>query len=346
MTDRTPPAAGARPLLEVRGLSQQFAVGHDVLGRPSQWLRAVQDVSLDLRPGRTLGIVGESGCGKSTLARTILHLQRPSAGRVCFDGQPLDDLGPAGLRRLRQDMQIVLQDPFGALNPRRPVGASIADGVRGRNARAQVAALLERVGLRAEDASRYPHEFSGGQRQRICIARALASRPRLIVADEAVSALDVSVQAQILNLLSELRSEFGLSFLFISHNLSVVRAFCDQVAVMYLGRIVEQGPAESIFTAPAHPYTRALISAVPVADPHRQVTRAVLSGDIPSPLSPPSGCAFRTRCPHATPACAASRPEARQLCAPGHMAACHRLGDLPGGAIWPAAPGIKDESPC
>lgn len=324
------------PILQIRELSQRFPVGTNVLGRPTQWLHAVQDVSITLLPGETLGIVGESGCGKSTLARSILHLPPPSGGQVLFEGQDLSLTNAAELRNLRRDMQIVLQDPFGALNPRRSVGASIADGLVGKDKHRRAGALLERVGLRALDVNRYPHEFSGGQRQRICIARALAPQPRLLIADEAVSALDVSVQAQILNLLADLRSDFQLTFLFISHNLSVVRAFCDRVAVMYLGRVVESSPSELLFTDPIHPYTRALISAVPVPDPARRHQHVALRGDLPSPLSPPSGCAFRTRCPYAAEVCAQSVPPLVPL-EGGREVACHRIDVVRRGPIWTQA---------
>jgi len=326
------------PLLYVEGLSQRFAVATDVPGRPSQWLHAVENVDLELYPGESLGIVGESGCGKSTLARTILHLHKPSAGRVTFQGRDVGTASATELAALRRDMQIVLQDPFGALNPRRSVGASIADGIKGHDRSRKAQALLERVGLSAADYGRYPHEFSGGQRQRICIARALAPEPKLLIADEAVSALDVSVQAQILNLLGELRADLGLSFLFISHNLAVVRAFCDRLAVMYLGRVVETGPTEAVFTDPAHPYTRALISAVPIPDPAHPGQHALLEGDVPSPLTPPSGCAIRTRCPHAVAACAEAVP-AMASAGDGRAAACVRLDEVPRGPIWDTAEG-------
>ncbi len=334
------------PLLRVEGLSQRFAVARDIFGRPSQWLEAVDRVSLDLRRGETLGIVGESGCGKSTLARSILQLTAPSAGRVIFDGVDLGAADAATLRRMRKRMQIVMQDPFSALNPRRPIGASIADGVTGPGRRDRVRALLEKVGLSGDDYGRYPNEFSGGQRQRICIARALGPGPDLLIADEAVSALDVSVQAQILNLLAGLRQDFGLSFLFISHNLSVVRAFCDRIAVMYLGRIVETGPTEAIFSDPVHPYTRALISAVPIPVPgRRRAARAqLLPGDVPSPLNPPSGCRFRTRCPHAQTECAATVPPLDPIAAGRHVA-CLRRPVLPRGPVW-AAPTAPESAAC
>lgn len=328
-------------LLKVEGLSQRFAVAHDVLGRPSQWLDAVDRVSLDLRRGETLGIVGESGCGKSTLARSILHLTPPASGRVVFDGVDLGTADTATLRQMRGRMQVVMQDPFSALNPRRSIGSSIGDGIVGRGRRKRVRDLLEKVGLSGDDYGRFPNEFSGGQRQRICIARALGPGPELLVADEAVSALDVSVQAQILNLLAGLRQDFGLSFLFISHNLSVVRAFCDRVAVMYLGRIVETGPTEQIFNDPVHPYTRALIAAVPIPVPGRANGARVelLPGDVPSPLDPPSGCRFRTRCPHANADCAATAPSLAPI-ASGREVACLRVPVLRRGPVWttPTAP--------
>lgn len=329
-------------ILQVESLTQRFPIDTNALGRPTRWLHAVENVSFTLARGETLGIVGESGCGKSTLARSVLQLYKPTAGHVRFDGSDLGSASASDMRKLRKQMQIVLQDPFGALNPRRSVGSSIADGLDGGNIRARVGELLERVGLRAEDHARYPHEFSGGQRQRICIARALAPQPRLLVADEAVSALDVSVQAQILNLLSQLRADFGLSFLFISHNLSVVRAFCDRVAVMYLGRIVEIGPTEKLFTDPAHPYTRALMSAVPVPDPTRRHQHVPLRGELPSPLNPPTGCAFRTRCLYAADACAqVAPPLSRQ--GEGREVACIRLNDVDRGPVWTQS---KEPSPC
>lgn len=320
-------------MLQVESLTQRFPIDRSALGRPTRWLHAVENVSFTLGRRETLGIVGESGCGKSTLARSILQLYKPTSGHVRFDGCDLGSASASEIRKLRRHMQIVLQDPFGALNPRRSVGASIADGLIGGNKRTRVGELLERVGLRAEDAVRYPHEFSGGQRQRICIARALAPQPKLLIADEAVSALDVSVQAQILNLLSQLRADFGLSFLFISHNLSVVRAFCDRVAVMYLGRIVEIGPTEKLFTDPAHPYTRALISAVPVPDPTRRHQHIPLRGELPSPLNPPTGCAFRTRCLYAADACAQVAPPLRTQ-GDGREAACLRLDVVDRGPVW------------
>ncbi len=339
-------ATSDTPLLRVAGLSQRFAVSRDIFGRPSQWLEAVDRVDLELAAGETLGIVGESGCGKSTLARTILHLHRPSAGKVIFDGVDLGSAGPARLRQMRRRMQIVMQDPYSALNPRRTIGSSIADGVTGGDRRAKVRALLEKVGLSAGDAGRYPNEFSGGQRQRICIARALGPDPDLLIADEAVSALDVSVQAQILNLLAGLRRDFGLSFLFISHNLAVVRAFCDRVAVMYLGRIVETGPTEAVFQDPRHPYTRALISAVPIPQPgRRRERRRLLAGDVPSPLDPPSGCRFRTRCPHADEGCARTAPVLERL-GDARQVACLRLGTLERGPVWAAPVSQAEARPC
>jgi oligopeptide/dipeptide ABC transporter ATP-binding protein len=272
--------------------------------------------------------VGESGCGKSTLARLVLRLIEPDAGEVRFDGEDVLAARRARLRQLRRRMQVIFQDPYASLNPRMPVGEAIGEGLRihglgtAREREARVAELLETVGLRAEHAARYPHEFSGGQRQRIGIARALALSPDLIVADEPVSSLDVSIQAQILNLLCDLRERFGIAYLFISHDLRVVRHLSERVAVMYLGRVVELAPAERIYTRPQHPYTEALLSAVPVPEPGRRRTRIVLRGDVPSPIAPPPGCPFHPRCPKAIALCATERPALREV-APGHLSACH-----------------------
>ena len=278
-------------------------------------VQAVRSVDLSLARGEALGVVGESGSGKSTLGRLLLGLLAPSAGHVRFDGARLDGVGRAEWRRLRRRMQIVFQDPYGSLDPRRRAGAQIADGlaIHGTSGdrRASVAALLAKVGLDPSHAQRFPHEFSGGQRQRIGIARALATGPEFLVADEPVSALDVSIQAQIVRLLAGLRQDLNLSLLFISHDLPVVRHLCDRVAVMYLGRVMEEGPAETLFAAPAHPYTRALLSATPRLDPARRTTRILLPGEPPSPANPPSGCVFRTRCAHAVAACADEVPELR-----------------------------------
>ncbi|MCU0886588.1 MAG: ATP-binding cassette domain-containing protein [Rubritepida sp.] len=317
-------------LLEAEGLVKHFPF-RSALGFRTGAVRAVDGVSLRVARGEVLALVGESGCGKSTLGRLLLRLIEPDAGRLRFDGEDLRALSPAALRARRREMQLIFQDPFGSLDPRMTVEAAIAEPLRlhglhrGRE-RARVAALLERVGLRPELARRWPHEFSGGQRQRIAIARALASEPRLIIGDEPVSALDVSVQAQVINLLADLIRELGLTFVLISHDLGVVRQVADRVAVMYLGRIVEEGPAEAVFAAPRHPYTRALLAAVPGQGGPRGEGARVLEGDIPSLANPPPGCRFHTRCPHAAAICREAMPE---LDGGAHQAACHLQDALP-----------------
>ena len=294
-------------------------------------IRAVDGVSLTVASGETVGVVGESGCGKSTLGRTILRLIEPTAGQVVFDGVDLQSLDAAALRAKRRDMQMIFQDPFASLDPRLKVGAIIAEplvihSIGDRASRREaVLELLDTVGLEADAATCYPHEFSGGQRQRIGIARAVALRPRLIIADEPVSALDVSIQSQILNLLVELRRRFGLSYIFISHDLAVVEHVSDTVVVMYLGRIVETAAAETLFAKPSHPYTEALISAVPQTDPGRRGKRMVLKGEMPNPESPPPGCPFHPRCPKAMDVCRATPPRETDIGAPGapHLVRCH-----------------------
>jgi len=310
------PRAGA-PLLEVRGLQTWFPIRAGVLQRPVAWVRAVDGVDLDVPAGRTVALVGESGCGKTTVGRSILRLVEPRAGSVRFAGQDLLALPPGALRALRRQLQIVFQDPMAALDPRFRIGEVVAEGMEAHGIGAgaaerqeRAAALLRRVGLAPSLLARYPHELSGGQRQRVCIARALATGPRLLVCDESVSALDVSIQAQILNLLRDLQDELGLAYLFISHDLGVVRHLADRVAVMYLGRIVEEGPAEQVFAEPLHPYTRALLDAVPSLDPaeRRFASRVPLAGDVPSPARPPAGCGFHTRCPLAFARCRREAP--------------------------------------
>ena len=298
---------------------------------PSGTVHALDGVTLEVAPGETLGLVGESGCGKSTLGKTLVRLYEPDSGHVELMGTDISHLGPAKLRPLRRHMQMIFQDPFASLNPRSTVARVLEEpmivhgGTSRAERRARVAALMQRVGLRPEHGARLPHEFSGGQRQRIGIARALALSPQLVICDEPVSALDVSVRAQVLNLLADLRDEMGLAYLFISHDLSVVRHIADRIAVMYLGRLVEVGPAAGLWSAPLHPYTEALLSAVPSTVPERRRTRMPLDGDLPSPLDPPSGCRFRTRCPKATAVCAAEAPPMRRYAA-GHYAACHHVG--------------------
>lgn len=315
------------PLVWAENVSRSFRGGAGLFARNE--IKAVREVSLVVGRSEAVGVVGESGCGKSTLGRMLLHLLPPTSGRVFFDGYALSDLTPATRRRLRARMQMIFQDPYGSLDPRRGAGDQIADGILihgladRATARARVADLLHRVGLDPSHANRLPHEFSGGQRQRIAIARALATEPDFIVADEPVSALDVSVQAQIVTLMAELRSSFGLALIFISHDLHVVRHLCERVIVMYLGRVVEEGAAAEMFRAPAHPYTRALIAATPSIRPRVRSRAAVLSGELPSPASPPSGCVFRTRCPHAVAACAETVPPLRDI-APGRRVACIR----------------------
>ena len=314
---------GGEPLLEVEGLVTTFPLKGG--GR----VRAVNGVDLELRRGETLAIVGESGCGKSTLARSVLRLIEPSDGRVRFAGQDVLALGRDALRRLRRDMQLVFQDPMASLDPRFTVGRSLLEpfvvhGVGTQpERRARVDALLRTVGLEPAAAARYPHEFSGGQRQRIGIARAIALEPSLVVLDEPVSALDVSIRSQILNLLQDLKDRLGLSYLFISHDLGVVYAVADRVAVMYLGRIVEVAPVDQLFDAPAHPYTQALLTAVPQPDPTRRRRRIVAPGEPPSPERPPSGCPFHPRCMHAMEICRSTMPEVSHLPGAGHMVRCH-----------------------
>jgi oligopeptide/dipeptide ABC transporter ATP-binding protein len=314
----------ADPLLVAAHLTKHFAVRQGFLGRQNGVVHAVDDVSLALRRGETLALVGESGCGKSTTGRLLLRLIEPTSGRVVFEGEDVLALGPAALRALRRRMQIVFQDPYASLNPRMTVGEILGEPLklhRLPGGRARIEELLAIVGLRPEHARRYPHEFSGGQRQRIGIARALAVEPALIVCDEPVSALDVSIQAQVINLLQDLQRRFGLAYVFIAHDLAVVKHIATRVAVMYLGQIVEEAPSASLFALPRHPYTRALLSAIPVPAPGLARRREVLQGDVPSPLRPPPGCRFHTRCPYAQEICRRETPPLERDGA--HATSCH-----------------------
>jgi oligopeptide transport system ATP-binding protein len=318
------------PLLEARHVVKHFPIKAGVLiDREIARVQAVDDVSLTLREGETLGLVGESGCGKSTLCRTLLRLIEPTSGSIRFEGQEVADIPQRELRPLRRQMQMIFQDPFASLNPRKRVGQIVGEPMRlhgiaeGAELKNRVQELLDRVGLNPEHYNRYPHEFSGGQRQRIGIARALALRPKLIIADEPVSALDVSIQAQIINLLDDLRDEFDLTLIFVAHDLGVVRHVSDRIAVMYLGKIVEVAPAEKLYSNPIHPYTTALLSAIPIPDPRENAAREplVLEGDVPSPINPPPACRFHTRCPWATAVCAEIEPPLVDY--GDHLAACH-----------------------
>jgi oligopeptide/dipeptide ABC transporter ATP-binding protein len=331
MTELRP--AGARPgaappLLEVRDLRKHFPIRRGLFGRTVGHVRAVDGVSFSLDAGEVLGLVGESGCGKTTTGRCVLRLIEPTSGSVRFDGREILGLPRREMRRLRREMQVVFQDPYSSLNPRLTVGSMLEEALaihrlaRGAAARERVAELLETVGLSPAHARRYPHEFSGGQRQRIGVARALAVRPRLIVADEPVSALDLSIQAQIINLLRDLQRKLGLTYLFVAHDLSVVEHVSDRVAVMYLGSLVEMAGSRELYDRPLHPYTVALLSAVPVPDPARRRRRIVLGGDVPSPARPPSGCRFHPRCFMARDVCSREAPPLREV-VPGHWSACH-----------------------
>ncbi|UNO43810.1 dipeptide ABC transporter ATP-binding protein [Streptomyces sp. MST-110588] len=358
-----PAAAGAgdgEPLLRVRGLVRHFPITKGLLKRHVGAVQAVDGIDFEVRPGETLGVVGESGCGKSTMGRLITRLDEPTGGSIEFDGKDITHLSPGQLRPMRRDVQMIFQDPYGSLNPRHTIGGIIGTPFRLQGVepeggvKKEVQRLLELVGLSPEHYNRYPHEFSGGQRQRIGIARALALKPKLVVADEPVSALDVSIQAQVVNLMDDLQKELGLTYVIIAHDLSVIRHVSDRIAVMYLGKIVELGDRTSLYEAPMHPYTKALLSAVPVPDPKRrtQRDRILLKGDVPSPINPPSGCRFRTRCWKATEVCGTTEPPLTAL-RTGHKVACHHPenapdqvpGEASGGASGSASGGATGGTP-
>jgi oligopeptide/dipeptide ABC transporter ATP-binding protein len=331
--DAAAPALSAsvaeRPLVEARHLVKHFPIKGGVLQRTIAQVQAVDDASLEIRRGETLGLVGESGCGKTTMGRLLLRLIDPTAGSIRFDGRDITRLSGPALKPYRRRMQIIFQDPYASLDPRTPIGDSIGEGLRIHGVgtpserRTRVARMMDMVGLQTYQARRYPHEFSGGQRQRIGIARALVLEPDLVVCDEPVSALDVSIQAQVLNLLKNLQRELRLTYLFVAHNLGVVEHISDRVAVMYLGKVVEVARREDLFRSPEHPYTQALMSAIPIPNPELRRTRIILRGDVPSPVNPPSGCHFHPRCPEAMAVCAKLEPPLIQV-RPGHLAACHR----------------------
>ena len=330
-----------KELLKVEGLKQYFPIKGGFLGRTVNHVKAVDDISFAIYEGETVSIVGESGCGKSTTGRAILRLEEPTEGSVVFQGTDITKISKGEMRKFRKDLQIIFQDPYASINPRQTVAGVLNEAMHIQNVlppdqrRARIEQLLETVGLRPYQADRYPHEFSGGQRQRIGIARALSVNPKLIICDEAVSALDVSIQAQVLNLLEELQNGYGLTYLFISHDLGVVRHISDRIIVMYLGKIVEIADKLSLFENPQHPYTKALLSAIPVPDPDAVKNRIVLKGDVPSPIDPPEGCRFHTRCPFATDKCRAEEPQLRTagVMKDMHEAACHYLEEIAAGTM-------------
>lgn len=332
-----------KELLKVNNLKQYFPIKGGFLGRTVDNVKAVDDVSFDIYEGETLSVVGESGCGKSTTGRAILRLDEPTDGKIEFDGENLLALSKSEMRKRRKDLQVIFQDPYASLNPRQTVGKILTEAMEIQNAvpkgkqRDRAIELLETVGLNGEQIDRYPHEFSGGQRQRIGIARALSVNPKLIVCDEAVSSLDVSVQAQVLNLLKKLQKQFNLTFLFIAHDLGVVRHISDRIIVMYLGNVVEIADKKTLFENPKHPYTKSLLSAIPTPDPEAKKERIILQGDVPSPISPPSGCRFHTRCPFATEICKTDVPELRSAdqMKEGHRAACHHIEKIESGEMQP-----------
>lgn len=330
-----------KELLKVEGLKQYFPIKGGFLGRTVNHVKAVDDISFTIYEGETVSIVGESGCGKSTTGRAILRLEEPTEGSVVFQGTDITKVSKGEMRKFRKDLQIIFQDPYASINPRQTVASVLNEAMHIQNVlppnqrRARIEQLLETVGLRPYQADRYPHEFSGGQRQRIGIARALSVDPKLIICDEAVSALDVSIQAQVLNLLEELQNEYGLTYLFISHDLGVVRHISDRIIVMYLGKIVEIADKTSLFENPQHPYTKALLSAIPVPDPDAVKNRIVLKGDVPSPIDPPQGCRFHTRCPFATDKCKTEEPALRtsSIMKNTHEAACHYMEEISAGKM-------------
>ena len=338
-----------QPLLEVRNLKKHFVVGTDFFGRPNKWLKAVDNVSFTLEKGKTLGIVGESGCGKTTMGRTILRLHDVTGGEVFFNGEDVTKLSNREFNKLRPHMQMIFQDPYASLSPRLTVGEIIGEAARVHNIvdkehyRDYILEVMKMCGLQPHYFERYPHEFSGGQRQRICIARALALKPQLVVCDEPVSALDVSIQAQIINMLKELQATLGLTYVFISHDLSVVKHISDSVGVMYLGTMVEYGAKAQIFNNTLHPYTKALFSAVPVPNPHVKMNRVILKGDIPSPVNPPKGCKFHTRCEQCMEICKHIPPAYKEV-EQGHFCACHLYNSAEETAAYESALATANES--